>query len=200
MVVGRHSGSRPGKAKSRARPAAGGDTDAMTADVLLPRVAAGDAEAFTRVCDQVSGAVYGLVRLIVPDQSRAEQVAADVLVEVWHSAAQFSPAQGSGLSWIMTKARRRARSAAEVTGAGHRAGPAPAGETALLAARAASSPSAHRGLTALPQPQREALLLACSGYTWRQVAVLTGAPASTVAEWLREGLRGLGSHLESPQE
>ena len=86
-------------------------------DHLLPRVARGDAEAFGALCDQVSGAVYGLVRRIIADQSRAEQVAAGVLLEVWRSASRFSPAEGSGLEWIMTMARRRAVSRAAVDNA-----------------------------------------------------------------------------------
>ncbi len=55
---------------------------------------------------------------------------------------------------------------------------------------------AHRGLASLPGPQREAVLLACCGCTWREMADLAGVPAATVAERLREGLRGLTSHPE----
>jgi DNA-directed RNA polymerase specialized sigma24 family protein len=54
---------------------------------------------------------------------------------------------------------------------------------------------AHRGLSALPGPQREAVLLACCGYTWRQVADLLGIPAHTAAERLRAGLLTLGGGL-----
>jgi RNA polymerase sigma-70 factor (ECF subfamily) len=167
-------------------------------DGLLPRVARGDTEAFASLCDQVSGAVYGLVRRIVGDQTRAEQVTADVLVEVWRSASRFSPAEGSGLEWVMTMARRAAgrRSSGPARGpAEPAAGMAAADE---LAAGMAAGPTAggllaHRGLAHLPGPQREAVLLACCGYTWRQVADLLGIPAETAAERLRDGLLRLGN-------
>lgn len=87
-----------------------GTKSSAAVDDLLLRVARGDAQAFASVHDLVAGAVYGLARRIVGDQSRAEQVAAEVLVEVWRSAPRFSPAEGSGISWLMTMARRRALS------------------------------------------------------------------------------------------
>jgi RNA polymerase sigma-70 factor, ECF subfamily len=159
-------------------------------DHLLPRVARGDTEAFASVCDQISGAVYGLIRRIVGDQSRAEQTTAEVLVEVWRSASRFSPGEGSGLEWVMTMARRAAGKPSGAVGvAAERA-------AAVAAGPAPENLLTHRGLASLPGPQREALLLACSGYTWRQVADLLGVPAGTVAERLRAGLLGLGRNPE----
>jgi RNA polymerase sigma-70 factor (ECF subfamily) len=196
MAVGRHRSSRPGKAKSPAVPKSGGWPDAVAVDRLLSRVARGDAGAFAEVCDQVSGAVYGLVQLIVRGERPAEQVAAEVLLEVWRSAPQFSAAQGSGLSWIMTLARRRATSWARTAGSGSLAGPGPAVTAAVTAERAPGSLAAHHGLTALPAPQREAMLLAYCGHTGQHAAELAGVPADTVARWLRDGMLGLGSRPE----
>jgi RNA polymerase sigma-70 factor, ECF subfamily len=190
MALRQKRGSRPGDTESSVVPA---DGQSAAVDRLLPRVARGDAEAFAGVCDQVSGAVYGLVRRIVRDQSRAEQVAAEVLVEVWRSASRFSPAEGSGLNWIMTMARRRALSQAGAAGDDRTAGLAPSGTAGAIAERAAENLLAHGGVTSLPGPQREAVLLASCGYTWRQVADLVGVPAGTVAEWLRDGLLQLNS-------
>ena len=78
-------------------------------------------------------------------------------------------------------------------GDGPPAAPGPAGAAGVVAERAGPSLLAHRGLASLPEPQREAVLLACCGYTWRQAADLLGVPASTVAERLRDGLLGLGN-------
>jgi RNA polymerase sigma-70 factor (ECF subfamily) len=191
-VGGRKRGSH--RAGAGAPTVRGTDGRAGAAvDGLLARVARGDAGAFASVCDQVSGAVYGLVRPIVGDQSRADRVAAEVLVEVWRSASRFNPAEGSGLSWVMTMARRHALS---------HAGAVSGGRTATLAAngagpgQAAASLAAHRGLAALPGPQREAVLLACCGCSWREMADLAGVPAVTVAERLRDGLRGLSGRAQ----
>lgn len=171
-------------------PTVCGEDGAAALDALLPRVARGDTDAYGDVCDLVAGAVYGLACRIVTDQSRAEQVAAEVLVEVWRSASRFSPAGGSGLNWIMTMARRRAVSHARAAGDGRAAGPGPAG---MAEQRAGGNLLAHRGLASLPGPQREAVLLASCGYDSRQIADLAGVPARTVAERLRDGLLGLGS-------
>lgn len=199
MAVGQKGNSRP----AGTEPAAGRDEDrqrgAPVLDDLLPRVARGDTEAFTAVCDQVSGAVYGLVRRIIRDQSQAEQLAAGVLLEVWRSASRFSPAEGSGLEWVMTLARRRAVSRAAVDNA-RTAGLVPSGPPGVAAERVAGSLQTHRGLASLPEPEREAVLLASSGYTWRQVAELLGVPAGTVAERLRDGLLSLGSTPEQRPE
>jgi RNA polymerase sigma-70 factor, ECF subfamily len=193
IAAGQKRGSRPAATEPPAERGEGGRPGAAAVDGFLPRVAHGDAEAFAGVYDQVAGAVYGLVLRIVGDQSRAEQVAAAVLVEVWRSAPRFSPAEGSGLSWVMTMARRRAMRHAGAAGDGRTAGLRPSAAAGVIAERAAGSLLEHRGLASLPGPQREAVLLACCGYTWRQAADLAGVPAGTVAGRLREGLLGLGS-------
>jgi RNA polymerase sigma-70 factor, ECF subfamily len=192
MAVGETRGSRPAGTGPPGVRGADGRPGAAAVDGLLPRVACGDEEAFAGVCAQVSGAVYGLVLRIVGDQSRAEQVAEEVLVEVWRSASRFSPAEGSGLSWVMTMARGRAMSHA-AAGDGRAAGLRP---SEVVAERAAGSLLTHRGFASLPGPQREAVLLASYGYTRRQAADLVEASADTVAEQLRDGLLGLSSHPE----
>ena len=178
MAVGQKRGPRPERTEPPVARNKAGPPGMVALDGLLPRVARGDREAFAAVCDQVGGAVYGVAHRIIGDPSRAEQLAADVLLEVWRSASRFSPAEGSGLEWVMTLARRRATS--QVAG----------GEWP-----GRSLPS-QRDLASLPGPQREALLLASAGYTWRQAAELLGVPAHTMAERIRDGLLALGNGPE----
>jgi len=170
-------------------------------DRLLGRVARGDRDAFAAVYDQVAGPVYGLVHRMVSDPARAERVTAEVLTEVWRTAPKFSQSDGSGTSWIMTIARRRA--------VGHlRTARKPAGRRARrpdlarivedISERAglnrpgnpdAGLPDEAAGLAALPESQRQALVLVCyGGYGQGQAAALLGVPAGTVAGWIREGL------------
>ena len=188
MAVGQKRGFRRAGGESAAVRDEDGQPGATSVDGLLARVANGDVEAFAGVYDQVADEVHGLVRRIVGDRAKAEQVTAEALVEVWRSASQFSPAQGSGTDWVMAVARRRAMSHAGV-GDGRTAGPWASGAAGAAAERAAGSPPADRCLASMPGPRREALLLAYGGCSWRQLADLAGVPA----ERLREGLPGLGS-------
>jgi RNA polymerase sigma-70 factor, ECF subfamily len=188
MAVGQKRGSRPAGAESPAVRSEDGQQGAACVDAVLMRVARGDAEAFAGVYDQVADAVHGLVRRIVGNRSRAEQVTAEAMVEVWRSAPRFSPAEGSGTDWIMAVARRRAVSHAAAAGDGRAAGLRPAGAAGAAAERAAESPLEHRCLASMPGPQRDAVLLACCSYTWRQVADRAGIPVGR----LREGLPGAG--------
>lgn len=57
---------------------------------LLVQVARGDQDAFTRVYDHVSGPVLGLVRSVLRDPAQSEEVAQEVLVEVWRTAPATS--------------------------------------------------------------------------------------------------------------
>jgi hypothetical protein len=76
--------------------------DSVDADALLRSVARGDEQAFTRLYDLVIVRVYGLVRRVVRDPAQAEEVAQEIMVEVWRKATRFDPAKGSATAWIFT--------------------------------------------------------------------------------------------------
>lgn len=75
---------------------------------LLVAVARGDEAAFARVYDAVAGPVLGLVRSVLRDPAQSEEVAQEVLVEVWQTATRFQASRGSAMTWVMTLAHRRA--------------------------------------------------------------------------------------------
>ena len=65
-----------------------GPDRAPDAGELLTAVARGDEAAFGKLYDLVAPRVYGLIRRVLRDPAQAEEVAQEVLVEVWRSAAQ----------------------------------------------------------------------------------------------------------------
>src|SRR5689334_21939407 len=84
------------------------DSATPDATALLAAVARGDEAAFGKLYDLVAPRVYGLVRRVLRDPAQAEEVAQEVLVEVWRTAARYDPARGSASSWVLTIAHRRA--------------------------------------------------------------------------------------------
>lgn len=75
---------------------------------LVSRVARGDEAAFERLYGELAGPVFGLVLRIVRNPAQSEEVAQEVLVELWRSASRYDPQRGSVQAWAMTIAHRRA--------------------------------------------------------------------------------------------
>ncbi|OEV04172.1 sigma-70 family RNA polymerase sigma factor [Streptomyces oceani] len=166
-------------------------------DGLLERVARGDQEAFAAVYDIVAEPLFGLVRGVLRDPAQSEEVAQEVLVEVWRSAPRFRPERGSAMSWVMTLAHRRAvdrvRSAQAASDREHRAAlldQAPAFDdvTEQVEARLERE-QVRRCMRTLTEVQRQSITLAYyRGLTYREVAELLTLPLGTVKTRLRDGL------------
>lgn len=164
---------------------------------LLAMVARGDHDAFARVYDAVSGPVLGLVRSVLRDPAQSEEVAQEVLVEVWRCAARFQPERGGAMAWVMTLAHRRAvdrvRSSQATTNREHRAAlleqtPAFDEVTEQVEARLERE-QVRRCMRTLTDLQRQSVTLAYyRGLTYREVAELLGLPLGTVKTRLRDGL------------
>ncbi|MFJ2746132.1 sigma-70 family RNA polymerase sigma factor [Streptomyces sp. NPDC087440] len=164
---------------------------------LIGRVARGDQEAFGRVYDLVSGPVLGLVRSVLRDPAQSEEVAQEVLVEVWRTAARYQPSRGSGMTWVLTLAHRRAvdrvRSAQASADREQRAAlldrtPAYDEVTEQVEARLERE-QVRRCLRTLTELQRQSVTLAYyRGLAYREVAELLSVPLGTVKTRMRDGL------------
>ena len=78
-----------------------------TAEELLVRVAKGDERAFELLYDQLAGPILGLVRRIVRDAAQSEEVAQEVLVELWRTATRYAPVrQPTGPAWTSSPSRQ----------------------------------------------------------------------------------------------
>lgn len=172
----------------------------MGADELLVLVAGGDQRAFEDLYGLVSGPVFGLVRRVVRDPAQSEEVAQEVLLELWRSAARFDPGRGSAFSWILTLAHRRAVDRVRSARA--------AGEREQREALRHGTPAfdqvteeveaglerewVRRCLERLTALQRQSVTLAYyDGYTYREVAERLALPLGTVKTRMRDGLTRL---------
>jgi RNA polymerase sigma-70 factor (ECF subfamily) len=163
-------------------------------------VARGDQRAFEALYDRSARTVYGVVLQVVRDPAQAEEVAQEVLLEVWRSAARFDPARGSGRAWLVTMAHRRAVDRVRSVQA--------AGERDSRVAAASTVPDfdmvseaveirlereqVRRCVGGLTSVQRQSIELAFyRGYTYREVSELLRVPLGTVKTRLRDGLMRL---------
>jgi RNA polymerase sigma-70 factor, ECF subfamily len=172
---------------------------------LLARVARGDREAFGAVCRTLGGPVYGVIRQMLRDPAQSEQVAHEVLLEVWRTASRFDPARGSAAAWVLTMAHRRAADRVRQGSAGTRreARPAPhtvtesEGALAEVVEVTLDRVRVLRCLDGLTELQRESIKLAYyRGYSGPQVAALLGVTPGTVQTRIRDGLIRMRDSLE----
>ena len=174
---------------------AAGDTRGTELSALLGQAARGDSCAFEAVCRHIAPPVFGVVRSVVRDPSQSEEVAQEVLVEVWQSASRFDRSRGSAMAWVMTIAHRRAvdrvRSEHRLAERELRAASfAVAYDDVVEEAEASlDRERVRRCLRSLTELQREAITLAYyGGHTHRQVAELLGVAIGTVSTRMRDGL------------
>ena len=164
-------------------------------DDLLIHVARGDQMAFETLYDRLAGPVYGVIRRVLKDPSQSEEVAQEVLLEVWRTAARFDPALGGAATWVMTIAHRRAidrvRSITAAAERDHKLADVgtPHDEVAEAVEASLDAERVQRCLGGLTEIQRESITLAYyGGHSYRQVAVLLNVTLGAVKTRIRDGL------------
>jgi RNA polymerase sigma-70 factor (ECF subfamily) len=171
----------------------------------LEQAARGDEAAFAGFYDVVASRVFGLVRSVVRDPARAEEVTQEVMLELWRTAPRFDSARGSAVTWALTIAHRRAVDRVRSEQASRdrdervavRDAVMPEADVAMLVEDRLDRERVGRALDELTDAQRRSVELAFyGGYSHREVAALLDLPLGTVKTRIRDGLIRLRDRLE----
>jgi RNA polymerase sigma-70 factor (ECF subfamily) len=181
-------------------------TDERDVDArLAERIRAGQAEALGELYDRHASTALATALRVVGSREEAEDVVHEAFVAVWRKIDRFDAERGALRAWLMTVVRNRAidrvrarRPRIDLDDADERSllrtGPNPTWEAAL--ARASAS-DIQVALARLPDEQRRAVELAYfEGYTYREVADVTGVPPGTANGRLRLALAKLREALQ----
>ena len=179
------------------------------ADELLVRVGRGDRAAFEELYDVLATRVYGIIRSVVRDPARSDEVTQDVMLEIWRTAPRYDPSMGRARTWALTIAHRRAvdkvrsEQASRERDTRHvQANPEIPQPDVAAAVEQAVGAELDRGrvraaLAELTAAQRDCIELAFfGGHTHNEVAALLGLPLGTVKTRIRDGLIRLRDRLE----
>lgn len=179
----------------------------MSADLLLPRVASGDADA-VRACLERHGAlVWTLARRLSPTRADAEDAVQEIFADVWKSAARFDPAVASEAVYVATIARRRLidrmrsrRRKPETESLPEGPAELPDPRASLDAEQSAEASLAADAIARLRPEQRQVLLLAIhQGLSHEEIAAAMQMPLGTVKTLARRGLADVRAWLADPR-
>jgi RNA polymerase sigma-70 factor (ECF subfamily) len=170
-------------------------------EALVSAMANGDQDSLRTLSRRYGNALSSVADRILRDKADAEEVAADVLWQLWREASRFDRSRGSVGAWIMMLARSRAIDRLRARNSRLPRDPDPA-EPALSDDPSNQINSAERrakvahALTALNESERDLLRLAYfSDLSQSEIADRTGLPLGTVKTRMRTGLLRLRDAL-----
>lgn len=177
-------------------------------DVLdVIEIARGDQVALGRLYDRYSPLLMAVGQRIVGDRREAEDLVHDVFLEVWRRAGDFDPARGSVKTWLLVRMRSRcldrvksagyARVDRDTEGMERRPKTPVEGQTP---SRMSDGARVREALAALPEPQREVLVLGYfEGLSCSEIAAQLAVPIGTVKSRMATAMARLRDALLSAQ-
>ncbi len=176
-----------------------------TSEELLVAAAAGDQTAFGLLVERIRPQTLRVARGVVRDPSIAEEVAQEVLTEIWLKADRFDPTRGTVTGWVATLTRRRAVDRVRSEQAGRNRDDRVARRNQVRDVDVVADEveirlehwQVRKALAELSDRQREAIELAYfGGHTYRDVARVLDIPEGTAKSRLRDGLLRLREALD----
>ncbi len=175
-------------------------------EALLAGLGTGDGAAALVFVRRFQRRVFGLSRLIIGDERRAEDVAQEVFLRAWRHAPAYDARRGSVLTWLLAITRNVAIDALRVERA-RPADPVASPELAVadcrpgpdeLAALGDSVARVAAALDRLPPEQRRALVAATLyGRTGREISEDEDIPLGTAKTRIRTAVLRLRDELAS---
>jgi RNA polymerase sigma-70 factor, ECF subfamily len=175
-------------------------------EALVSAMAAGDQNALATLNQRYGHALSAVADRILRDKADAEEVAADVLWQLWRDASRFDRSRGSVGAWIMMTVRSRAIDKIRARKAREHRGGDP------VEAQTADDPSSEihaaerrckveLALATLNDGERDLLRLGYfSDLSQSEIAAQTGLPLGTVKSRMRAGLIRLRDALRGSVE
>jgi RNA polymerase sigma factor (sigma-70 family) len=75
---------------------------------LVDLLRAQNAQAFSYLYDNYSGALYGIINSIVTDRETANDILQEVFVNIWRKISSYDPDKGRLFTWMLNVARNAA--------------------------------------------------------------------------------------------
>lgn len=179
---------------------------------LILRLPQGDRAAFRTLYAQTAGKLAGVLTRMLRERAEVEDALQEVYVRVWQRAAQFDPARGAGMSWLVAVARNHALDRLRARPQARGLHPAERGEDGAdpLDQIADTGAGAERLLIAADDARRvidcfdtletdraEAVRGAyLRGLSYQDLAERHGVPLNTMRTWLRRSLIRLRECLD----
>jgi RNA polymerase sigma factor (sigma-70 family) len=172
---------------------------------LVELVAQQDAGALEALYDRYGRAAYSLARRILTEETLAQDVVQEVFLSLWRDARRFDAGRGTVATYLLSMTHHRAVDVVRreenlrrwrTSDEGLELAPDPKARVEDEVEASERRAEVRAALKDLPDPQRQALLLAYfGGYTQREVSALVGVPLGTVKTRMAAGMRKMREAL-----
>lgn len=161
---------------------------------FLAQAAKGDRAAFRALYQATAAQLNGILRAMITNRARREEILQEAFVKIWQNAARFDPEKGSAITWMATVARRLAIDELRRVNPIHQSID---DDEALKNSLAAETPQVESHgtdrldlcLKQLRGEYQNAIVLAyLHGLTYEELARRLDKPVGTVKTWVHRGL------------